>query len=258
MSDGKQTVQSATVRLAVEIGLRHALVEAKEMSAEELAVKSGADKLLVKLPEYYHSASFIPSEKTAIEYATGSNFWTFLNERPSLHQDFLVYMRGRKDGNPRWLDYFPVSTQVDDLSTAEDAVTLVDIGGNLGHDVKLFQERCPDIPGRVVLMDLPEVVRGNPDPLIGIEKVGYDFFTPQPVIACLKFLSNTVKAMKPGYSRLLINEQALPNVGAELHPTMLDLTMMTNFNAMERTERHWRTLLGRLGVEIVKIWRIER
>lgn len=91
-------------------------------------------------------------------------------------------MRGRKDGNPRWLDYFPVTTQVDDLSTAEDAVTLVDIGGNLGHDVKLFRERCPDIPGRVVLMDLPEVVRGNTDPLDGVEKVEYDFFTPQPVI----------------------------------------------------------------------------
>ena len=72
---------------------------------------------------------------------------------------------------------------------------------------------------------------------------------------CLKFLGNTVKAMKPGYSRLLINEQVLPDVGAELHPAMLDMTMLTYSNAMERTERQWRTLLGNLGVEIVKIWR---
>ncbi|KAH6712302.1 O-methyltransferase-domain-containing protein [Leptodontidium sp. MPI-SDFR-AT-0119] len=244
------------------MGLPHVLVEAKEMSADELAVKCDADKLLVvrvmrvltamdivdetgeeqysaspttvalasatwtgavrflhdtltpayaKLSEYYHNASFLPPEKTAIEYATGTDFWKFINQRPTLRQHFLVYMRGRKDGNPRWLDYFPVTTQVDDLSTAEDAVTLVDIGGNLGHDVKLFRERCPDIPGRVVLMDLPEVVRGNTDPLDGVEKVEYDFFTPQPVIgakfymfrsichdwpdeACLKFLSNTVKS----------------------------------------------------------------
>lgn len=74
---------------------------------------------------------------------------------------------------------------------------------------------------------------------------------------CVKFLGNTVKAMKPGYSRLLINDQVLPDVGAELHPTMLDMAMMTYFHAMERTERQWRTLLGRLGVEIVKIWRLE-
>ncbi|KAH7412917.1 S-adenosyl-L-methionine-dependent methyltransferase [Cadophora sp. MPI-SDFR-AT-0126] len=322
-----QPVQNAAVRLAVEMGLPHALVEAKEMSADELADKTGTEKFLIvrvmrvlvamdivdeigeekyrsspttealasptwtggvrvlhdtlvpayaKLSDYYHETGFRPSEKPAIEYATGVDFWTFLKQRPSLHQDFLVYMRGRKDGTPRWLDYFPISSQVTDLSTAEDAVTLVDIGGNLGHDLKLFLERCPEIAGRgrVVLMDLPEVLKGNEDPLVGIEKVEYDFFTPQPIIGakfymfraichdwidedCIKFLSNTVKAMKPGYSRLLINDQVLPNKGAEIHPTMLDMTMMTYFHAMERTERQWRTLLGRLGVEIVKIWRLE-
>ncbi len=63
--------------------------------------------------------------------------------------------------------------------------------------------------------------------------------------------------MKPGYSRLLINEQVLPNEGADLHPVMLDLTMMTYFHAMERTERQWRTLLGSVGVEIVKFWRFD-
>jgi len=78
-----------------------------------------------------------------------------------------------------------------DLSTAKDAVTLVDIGGNLGHDLKLFRERWPGISGkgRVVLMDLPEVLRGNGDPLVGIEKVEYDFFTPQPIVGTyLSFL----------------------------------------------------------------------
>lgn len=75
-----------------------------------------------------------------------------------------------------------MSTQVQDLSTAEDAVTLVDIGGNLGHDLKLFQEKCPEIPGRLILMDLPETIDGNHDPLKGIEKIKYDFFTAQTVL----------------------------------------------------------------------------
>ncbi|KAH7303153.1 S-adenosyl-L-methionine-dependent methyltransferase [Rhexocercosporidium sp. MPI-PUGE-AT-0058] len=318
-----QLVQNSIVRLAVEMGLPPALVEAKEMSAYELAVKCGADKLLVvrvmrvlaamdmvdeigeeqyraspttetlasvtwtgavrfqhdvliptyaKLTEYYRDNSFLPSENTVVKYATGVDFWTFLKERPSLYQDFSAYMRGRKDGSPRWLDYFPVSTQVSDLSIAEDAVTLVDVGGNLGHDVQVFRERCPDIPGKVVLMDLPVVLREIKDPLVGIEKVEYDFFTPQPVVdakfyifrcichdwpdeECVKFLGNTVKAMKPGYSRLLINDHVLPNMGVDLYPALLDMTMMTFFNAMERTETQWRTLLGRLGLDIVKIWR---
>lgn len=55
MSDGTQTVQNATVRLAVEMGLPHVLVEAKEMSADELAVKCDADKLLVgKILDVFH------------------------------------------------------------------------------------------------------------------------------------------------------------------------------------------------------------
>lgn len=60
-------------------------------------------------------------------------------------------------------------------------MTLVDIGGNLGHDLKLFQEKCPEIPGRLILMDLPETIAGNSLPLEGIEKIDYDFFTPQTV-----------------------------------------------------------------------------
>lgn len=78
-----------------------------------------------------------------------------------------------------------------------------------------------------------------------------------PDADCIKFLGNTVKAMKPGYSRLLINEQVLPNTGAELIPAVLDLTMMAYFNAMERTERQWRVLLDAVGVDVVKIWRFE-
>lgn len=35
------------MRLAVEMGLPHALIEAKEMRADELAAKCGADKSLV-------------------------------------------------------------------------------------------------------------------------------------------------------------------------------------------------------------------
>lgn len=134
-----------------------------------------------KVVDYYNETGFKPTEKTAFKYALGKDLWAFLRKQPSLHKDFLDYMKGRKDGHPRWLEYFPVHTQVENLSTAEDAVTLVDIGGNLGHDLKLFQEKCPEIPGRLVLMDLPETIAGNSDPLVGIEKIEYDFFTPQPI-----------------------------------------------------------------------------
>ncbi|CZT52833.1 uncharacterized protein RSE6_14214 [Rhynchosporium secalis] len=302
-----QPSQNAMLRLAVELGLPHALVEAKTMNAEELAVKSGVEKLFivrimrlliaidvvdeigeeqysatpitqalasetwtsaarftndtlvptyVKLIEFYRETGFRSSEKTAIEYAVGADFWTWVKARPSVHKDFNRYMRGRQDGSRRWLDFFPIATQVGDLSTAKDSVTLVDVGGNFGHDLKLFRESFPDIPGRVVLMDLLEVLRGNPDAsLDGIEKVEYDFFTPQPIIGAND--EARLLAMKPGYSRLLINERVLPNVGAELQSTVKDIAMMTYFHAMERSERQWRTLLANVGLEIVNIWSVE-
>ncbi|PBP26646.1 hypothetical protein BUE80_DR002368 [Diplocarpon rosae] len=320
-----QTVQSAAVRLAVEMGLPKALAERGQMTAAELAIQSGADHLLVvrvmrvlvamdlvdetgeeqyqcspstqclalptwtgatrfihdtltpsfaKLVEYHHSTGFNIKDMPLFEYALGSGFWTCCREIPLLHDDFSAYMRGRKDGLPRWLDYFPVSTQVSDLSTAPDAVTLVDIGGNLGHDLKLFQKHCPQIPGRLVLMDLPEALAVNTEKLEGIEQIPYDFFQPQSIIGakfymfraichdwpdadCIKFLGNTVKAMKKGYSRILINDQVLPNTGVDLHPAVLDLAMMTWFHAMERTEKQWKTMLDAVGVDIVKIWRFE-
>lgn len=63
--------------------------------------------------------------------------------------------------------------------------------------------------------------------------------------------------MKKNYSRLLINDQVLPDVGTELHPSLLDFTMMVYYQAKERTESQWRVLLEGIGVEVVQIWRLE-
>lgn len=144
--------------------------------------------MFAKLVDYYNKTGF-KTKETLCEHALNQEFWAYLRERPPLHADFLSYMKGRKDGLPRWLDYFPVQTQVADLQTDSKAVTLVDVGGNLGHDVQVFQQRCPDIPGRLILMDLPETIKGNTSSLPGIEKMEYDFFTPQPIQGIITLLS---------------------------------------------------------------------
>lgn len=60
--------------------------------------------------------------------------------------------------------------------------------------------------------------------------------------------------MRPGYSKLLIHEMVVPEQGASTFHAMLDMTMMA-FNAgMERTERQWRELLDKAGLEVVKVW----
>lgn len=62
-------------------------------------------------------------------------------------------------------------------------------------------------------------------------------------------------AMRPGYSRLLVNENVLPRTRAYWETSALDLVMLSLLSARQRTERDWRGLLeGRCGLRIVKIW----
>ncbi|WQF86499.1 Putative O-methyltransferase domain, S-adenosyl-L-methionine-dependent methyltransferase superfamily [Colletotrichum destructivum] len=67
-------------------------------------------------------------------------------------------------------------------------------------------------------------------------------------------LSRFTAAMKPGYSRLLVNENVLPPTGANWQKTALDMMMMTLFSSRERTEEQWRRLLEPAGLRIIKIW----
>lgn len=46
----------------------------------------------------------------------------------------------------------------------------------------LSRERHNDLPGRLILQDLPETINSIEKALPGIEPMIYDFFGPQPVI----------------------------------------------------------------------------
>jgi hypothetical protein len=68
---------------------------------------------------------------------------------------------------------------------------------------------------------------------------------------CQQILKNVVDAMAPGYSKLLICEFILPDVGAPLYASLLDIGMMSVLSGMERTESQWMALLGSVGLEVV-------
>jgi hypothetical protein len=72
---------------------------------------------------------------------------------------------------------------------------------------------------------------------------------------CQKILKNIVDAMTPGFSKLLIFDFVLPDVGAPPYPSLLDINMMALLSGMERTETQWKVLLESVGLEIVQFYK---
>lgn len=64
--------------------------------------------------------------------------------------------------------------------------------------------------------------------------------------------------MQPGYSKLLINENVVPDVGAAWSITSMDWLMMALGAVRERTKRQWRELLGHAGLRVTGIWTYEQ
>jgi len=58
--------------------------------------------------------------------------------------------------------------------------------------------------------------------------------------------------MTRGRSRVIIFDAVLPNKGAPVFGTFLDIGMMVP-GGLERTERHWRELLSGVGLKVVSI-----
>ena len=60
--------------------------------------------------------------------------------------------------------------------------------------------------------------------------------------------------MEKGYSKILINENIVPDRGASWKITSLDWFMMALAASSERTEAQWRSLLQSVGLKIAGIW----
>ncbi|KAL8689022.1 MAG: hypothetical protein Q9218_005211 [Villophora microphyllina] len=222
----------------------------------------------------FHQFPKKPEQQSPWEATFKMGFFEYFAANEDQRKYFDDYMAVRRKGLSSWHEVFPMASQlVPGFNTSNsDAVLLVDVGGNWGHELQSFQKTYPDAPGRLILQDLPIMTEkfGGKAPS-GIEVMTYDFFTPQPVKGarayyfrnichdwpdedCRRFLSNTAKAMTKGYSRLLIDEYVLPNTGAPIRGSSMDFLMMCFCSGIERTRRQWEDLLGACGLEIVKVW----
>jgi len=200
----------------------------------------------------------------------GEDCFHYFEKNPREGTSFDHVMSGVMANQAGWLDIYPHETVV---SQAKDdsSPLVVDVGGSIGHDLERFRAAHPETASRLFLMDRPEVVARSrlPDP---VNKIGYDFFTPQqatgariyymhgvlhdwPDKEARKILEMQRDALTPGYSKVLIHDHIAPKALAHPHTTAYDLTMMVMVAGEERSEDSWNALLNSAGYKLVKIWR---
>lgn len=94
---------------------------------------------------------------------------------------FNDYMALRRKPELSWLSVYPVAQEVEGWDSKDNSRAIyVNIGGGIGHQCKQFKEKYPDLPGRVILQDLPHsIAKALPTP--GVENMEHDFFQPQPI-----------------------------------------------------------------------------
>lgn len=229
---------------------------------------------LSKLPEYLQTHRYAnPQEYTLspMKWVVGHSQFEWLASHKDQQTLFNSYMASRRQGRPMWFDTYPVGRLLGHGVPYEDSAFLVDVGGNQGHDLSQFRLKHPHLPGKLVLQDLPGVVEGVSSRDSGIEVMGYSFLDPQPVQGarayyfrsifhdwpdrtCQQILLNTISAMAPDYSRILIVDFVLSDTDAPLMQAALDIQMMSIGAGVERSERQWRDLLDSVGLEISGIW----
>lgn len=234
--------------------------------------------VLSKLPEYFAQRGWKSPDDAddgPFQFASGtqSHYFEFLSSESYYQQAFNTTMTAsfRRKGQS-WFSFFPVEEKLH----VEDptAPLLVDIGGGKGEDILAFRDSFPHLPGKLILQDLPVVVEGAQNIVSsGVEVQGYNFFDEQPVKGAkayylrtvlhdwpdkqaLRILARVRETMVPG-SLLLINEVLVPETNRSLSSVVADLTMMTSYAALERTQAQFESLLDNAGFELVNIWRPE-
>lgn len=231
-------------------------------------------------PEFFKKTDYkLPTSLTngpfQAAHGTELPFFPWLVATPPHLDEFDNFMSAYRAGKANWYDqgFYPVAERlVDGFDSSTSDVLLVDVGGGRGHDAQLFADQHASHPGKLILQDREPVIASieNKDKL-PFESQAHDFFTPQPIKAArayslhsilhdwndeegIKILENLKPALKPGYSRVLLNEIVLSEEQPTLAATSMDMMMLAHFAVRERTEADWKAILENAGLKFLKIY----
>ncbi|KAH7384628.1 S-adenosyl-L-methionine-dependent methyltransferase [Pyrenochaeta sp. MPI-SDFR-AT-0127] len=224
------------------------------------------------LPDYLRETGYrnpIDETKTAFQVAfdTPLNTYAWFATHPTHLAHFNAYMALRRKPDATWLSVYPVATEA--AGWPAEKGLYVNIGGSIGHQCAQFKEKYPKLQGRVVLQDLPHsVAQALPTP--GVENIAHDMFEPQPILGAkfyylravlhnqsphnVRRLLENIKAAMVPESILLVDELVLPEAGVNYIAASIDMTMLSAFASMERTEAQWCETFEDVGLELVRTY----
>ncbi|MCJ1437024.1 hypothetical protein MMC27_006409 [Xylographa pallens] len=199
-------------------------------------------------------------------------FFEKIHEDKQVMNKLNAFMKVVRSTRKFWADWFPVEkVLLTDLTDSGDDVLMVDIGGGNGHDLETFLARFPQSHGHLILQDLPGTISNLKGLGEGIKAMSYDFFLPQPVKGarvyfthfvmhnwpddkCREMLCNLMSAMKPGYSKIVLNETVLPDINCPPWFATNDIDMMAILAGLQRSRAQWVDLLRSVDLEVEDIW----
>ncbi|CAI7637170.1 unnamed protein product [Penicillium glandicola] len=219
-------------------------------------------------------------------FGTEEHYFDWMTSHPSQLDAFNRTMQAGviRDNAARWTQIFPVAQRFQQFlganSPVDKGIQLVDIGGGIGHEIKILLDTLPCLRGHFVLQDVPGVIQSMLPELKTItaatrtlQAMPCSFFDPQPVIgADIYFLGRVLHDWPDAQARsilqhtrnamgkdslLLIHDRVLPDGPEKVHlsDTIMDFNMMALCSSLERTETQFRDLLISVGLDLVRVWR---
>jgi hypothetical protein len=117
-------------------------------------------------------------------FNTGLQIFFWLMQHPPHMSDFNDLMEGQRINRIEWYTFVDVENILfkDQDTSDPNAALFVDVGGNRGPNVEALRKLYPKAQGKIVLQDLPPVIADVKELDINIVQMGYDFFSPQPIM----------------------------------------------------------------------------
>ncbi|KAF2962887.1 hypothetical protein GQX73_g10684 [Xylaria multiplex] len=218
----------------------------------------------------------------------------WIAEHQEVFQAFHGFVYTLRAHRPSWFEMYPVKERlIEGMDIEGSASALVDIGGGTGQTLEDFRAHVPNYTGKLVLQDLPKVIEAAQkqglDTRISLQS--HDFFTPQPIKGarayfirsvlhdlansfpqwnklltaktlewpddvCHKILGHLKDAMKPGYSKILINDCVVANEKAAWQHVSLDIFIVTRKTPSLHPFNQSEGLTG-LGADLIVYWLTE-